>query len=183
MPTIKVAPDQATGVFVGPGGRTITDPYVLASNSVDLVGKVVARDPAKQLVLYRVAQPARITTLVTGLYPTTTGVSPWSNAIPSWTRLQCTGGTLTVVVFGDNRLFKDAPQTILVTGTTPARTNPISPSTDHRPLVFPLAPQHGVCHVAFQISPARQPSEFVQGSTDTRVLGLHFDAIRYAPPR
>jgi hypothetical protein len=134
-------------------------------------------------VLYRVAQPARITTLVTGLYPTTAGVSPWSNATPAWTRLQCAGGTLTVVVSSDNQLFRDAPQTIAVTGTTPARTIAISPSTDHRPLVFPLTPQHGVCRVAFRISPARKPSQYVKGSTDTRVLGLHFDAIRYSPPR
>ena len=95
MPTIKVAPNRATGVLVGLGGRTITEPYVLASNAVDLVGKVVARDPAKQLALYRVTSPARITTVVTGLYPTTAGVSPWSNATPAWTRLQCAGGTLT----------------------------------------------------------------------------------------
>jgi hypothetical protein len=183
MPTVRVAADQATGVLVGLGGKTITDPYVLASNSVDLVGKVVARDPAKQLKLYRVTSPARITTIVTGLYPTTAGVSPWSNATPAWTQLQCAGGTLTVVVSSDTQLFKGAQQTIAVTGTTPARTIRISPSTDHRPLVFPLTPQHGVCRVAFDISPARRPSQFVKGSQDARLLGLHFDAIRYSPPK
>jgi hypothetical protein len=145
---------------------------------------VVARDTAKELKLYRVASPARVTTLVTGLYPTTAGVSPWSNQNPAWTRLQCAGGTLTVVVSSDTQLFKKPPrQTIAVTGTTPARTIRISPSTDHRPLVFPLTPQHGVCRVAFDISPARRPSQFVKGSQDTRLLGLHFDAIRYSPPK
>jgi hypothetical protein len=183
MPTVRVAADQATGVLVGLGGRKITDPYVLASNSVDLVGKVVARDSAKQLRLYRVTSPARVTTVVTGLYPTSAGVSPWSNATPAWTRLQCAGGTLTVVVSSDTRLFEGARQKISVTGTTPARTIRISPSTDHRPLVFPLTPQHGVCRVAFEISPARKPSEFVKGSQDTRLLGLHFNAIRYSPPK
>ena len=183
MPTVRVGALQSTGVLVGLGGKTITDPYVLASNSVDLVGKVVARDPAKQLKLYRVTSPARITTVVTGLYPTSAGVSPWSNATPAWTQLQCAGGTLTVVVSSDTQLFKGAQQTIAVTGTTPARTIRISPSTDHRPLVFPLTPQHGVCRVAFDISPARRPSQFVKGSQDTRLLGLHFDAIRYSPPK
>jgi hypothetical protein len=183
MPSTRVAADQATGVLVGLGGRTIQDPYVLASDTVDLVGKVVARDPAKQLVLTRITPPARITTLVAGLYPTTAGVSPWSNASPSWTRLQCGGGTLTVTVSSDNQLFKGQPQTIAVTGTTPPRTIRILPSTDHRPLVFPLTPQHGTCHVAFSISPARRPAQWVKGSHDTRLLGLHFDAIQYAPPK
>jgi len=183
MPSTRVAADQATGVLVGPGGRTIQEPYVLASDTVDLVGKVVARDPAKQLVLTRITPPARITTLVDGLYPTTAGVSPWSNANPSWTRLQCGGGTLTVTVSSDNQLFKDTPQTIAVTGTTPPRTIRIRPSTDHRPLVFPLTPQHGICHVAFAISPARRPAQWVKGSSDTRLLGLHFDAITYTPPK
>jgi glycosyltransferase involved in cell wall biosynthesis len=182
MPTVSVAPDQATGILTAADGSTVDAQYVLASDNVDLVGKVVARDPAKQLALYRVAEPARITTLVTGLYPTTAGVSPWSNANPAWTRLQCDGGTLTVVVSSDNQLFKGAPQTMLVTGTTPSRTILLSPSTDHRPLSFPLTPQHGVCRVVFRISPARRPSQFVKGSADTRLLGLHFDAIRYSPP-
>ena len=43
-------------------------------------GTVVARDPAKGLVLYRVQQPARSTTSLTGLYPEPT--SPWSNGAP-----------------------------------------------------------------------------------------------------
>ncbi|HVM56554.1 MAG TPA: glycosyltransferase family 4 protein [Gaiellaceae bacterium] len=183
MPSTRVAADQATGVLVGLGGRTIQDPYVLASDTVDLVGKVVARDPAKQLVLYKVTAPARITTVVSGLYPTSAGVSPWSNASPSWTRLQCAGGTLTVVVSSDNQLFRDTPQTVTVSGTTPARTIRLSPSTDHRALSFPLTPQHGNCHVAFSISPARRPAQYVKGSTDERLLGLHFDSIGYAPAR
>ena len=67
-------------------GRSPTRTCSRATPST-LVGKVVARDPAKQLRLYRVTSPARITTIVTGLYPTSAGVSPWSNPNPAWTRL------------------------------------------------------------------------------------------------
>ena len=183
MPSTRVGAVQATGVLVGLGGATIHEPFVLTSDTVSLVGKVVARDPAKQLVLYRVVPPARITTLMSGLYPTSAGVSPWSNANPVWQQLRCTGGTLTVVVSSDTTLFAGAPQTIAVTGTTPARTIRITPSTDHRTLSFPLTPEHGICRVSFAISPARRPIDHVKGSTDSRLLGLHFDSIRFSPSR
>ncbi|HEY2074235.1 MAG TPA: glycosyltransferase family 4 protein, partial [Gaiellaceae bacterium] len=68
MPEIQTSVDPTTGAL-----RGITERYVLAPSSVQLVGTRVAADPAKQLVLYRVAQPARITTHVVGLYPATPG--------------------------------------------------------------------------------------------------------------
>jgi hypothetical protein len=46
----------------------------------------------------------------------------------------------------------------------------------------PLAPSDGSCVVDFDISPTRVPAERIEGSTDTRPLGVHFGAFVYHPP-
>jgi glycosyltransferase involved in cell wall biosynthesis len=182
MPSTRVAVEQATGILRGAGGETIGERYVLAPKTVNILGRAVARDTAKELVLYRITPPARITTTITGLYPEP--VSPWSNSHPAWTRYQCAGGALSVVLSSDSRLFHGVVQTVRISGTTPARTVPIRPTTSGKRLTFPLTPQNGVCRVAFAISPARRPSDYPQlHRNDSRLLGLHFDAISYRAPR
>jgi glycosyltransferase involved in cell wall biosynthesis len=182
MPSTRVAVDQATGILRGAQGETIDERYVLAPRTVDILGQPVARDSAKELVLYRIAPPARITTTITGLYPEP--VSPWSNAHPVWTRYRCDGGTLTVVLASDSRLFHGVVQTVAISGTTPARTVRIRPTTSGRRLALPLTPKNGVCRVAFAISPARRPSDYPQlHRNDSRLLGLHFDSLSYRAPR
>jgi hypothetical protein len=182
MPSIPLAVDQATGVLRGAKGQTIRERYVLAPTSVDLLGKPVARDAPKNLVLYRVSPPARITTTVTGLYPEP--VNPWSNASPVWTRYRCPGGTLTVVFSSDAQLFRGVTQTVRVTGTTPARSFRVPSKASSVTERFPLTPQNGVCRVSFAISPARRPSQYpALHRNDSRLLGLHFDSIAYRAPR
>ncbi|HXR12534.1 MAG TPA: glycosyltransferase family 4 protein, partial [Gaiellaceae bacterium] len=153
MPEIQTSVDPATGVL-----RGVNEPYVLAPTSVQLVGTRIAADPAKQLVLYRVTQPARITTRVVGLFPTTPGVEAWSGARVSWTRSDCTGGTLAVKVSSDARLFKNTPQTLAISGTTTARTLTIAPGTTDRPVTLALVAANGVCRVDFRISPTQVPA-------------------------
>jgi glycosyltransferase involved in cell wall biosynthesis len=182
LPSTAVAVDRATGILRSPAGGTIGERYVLAPTTVDLLGTPIARDAPKQLVLYRVTPPARITTTVTGLYPEP--VSPWSNAHPVWTRYRCGGGTLTVALSSDNQLFHGVVQTVQVTGTTAARTFRVLPTSSGVTERFPLVPRNGVCRVAFSISPARRPSDYPQlHRNDSRLLGLHFDEIAYRAPR
>jgi glycosyltransferase involved in cell wall biosynthesis len=182
MPSTSVAVEQATGILRGAHGETIGERYVLAPKTVDLLGRRVAGDSAKELVLYRITPPARITTTITGLYPEP--ANPWSNANPVWTRYQCRGGTLSVVVSSDSNLFHGVVQTVRITGTTPGRVYRIVSTTSDRRLTFPLAAQNGVCRVAFAISPARRPSDYPKlHRNDSRLLGLHFDSITYRPPR
>jgi uncharacterized protein (DUF697 family) len=176
MPETQTSIDPGTGVLGG-----VTERYVLAPTSVQLVGKRIAADPAKQLVLYRVAQPARVTTRVAGLYPTTPGVEAWSRAHVSWVRTQCTGGTLAVKVSSDANLFKGTVSTIAISGTTTARTLTISPTTVDRPITLRLTPANGVCRVDFAVSPTRAPVKYEHGATDTRRLGLHFTPFTYTP--
>ena len=179
MPETNVSVDRRTGVAHDAAGVPIRERYVLSSTRVSLVGQRIAEDASKQLVLYRVAGPVRTTTQISGLYPG--NYHPWSNQHPVWTRAACTGGTLTVTLESDDRLFKGVTQTVTVSGTTAARTLRVPSTTAGKTYVFRLVPRHGICTVAFAITPARRPSVFLH-TGDTRLLGLHFDEIRYSPP-
>jgi glycosyltransferase involved in cell wall biosynthesis len=176
MPEIQTSVDPATGEL-----RGVTEPYVLAPRTVQLIGTRVAADPAKELVLYRVTQPARITTRVAGLFPTAPGVEAWSRAHVSWTHSRCTGGMLSVKVSSDANLFAGTVSTVAITGTTPAQTLSVGPKTVDRLVTMPLTPANGVCRVDFAISPTRVPAKVEAGNTDTRRLGLHFAPFAYAP--
>jgi Dolichyl-phosphate-mannose-protein mannosyltransferase len=176
MPETQTSVDTATGILIG-----VRERYVLAPTSVQIVGKRLAADPQKQLVLYSVVPPARITTRIVGLFPTTPGVEPWSGGRVTWLRSQCTGGTLTTKVSSDAQLFKDTTQTLAIAGTTRARTLSIAPTTVDRLIVLGLVPRDGVCRVDFTISPTRVPARYEPGSKDVRHLGLHFAPLVYGP--
>jgi glycosyltransferase involved in cell wall biosynthesis len=182
MPSVTVSVDRKTGILRDANGAPIRESYVLANEAVNLLGRPVARDRAKNLVLYRVTPPARTTEQVIGLYDDPT--RPWSGAQVTWQRLDCTGGALHVEVSSDARLFRGVRQTLRVTGTTTPRTLRLRHTTDHLPLTIPLAPRDGVCRVLFRVSPTRIPANIPQLKlNDPRRLGLHFDRIQYAPPK
>ena len=174
MPEIQTSIDPTSGALRGVDAR-----YVLAPTSVQLVGSRVAADPAKQLVLYRVSRPVRITTHVVGLYPANPGQEPWSRGHVSWFRAQCAGGTLTVKVSSDTKLFTKASM-LTITGTTSSNTLSIAPTTVDRLITKKLTPVNGVCRVDFAITPTHQPSRYEHNS-DTRRLGLHFTQFTYTP--
>ncbi|HET7567803.1 MAG TPA: glycosyltransferase family 39 protein, partial [Gaiellaceae bacterium] len=181
IPSTPVAVEQSTGILRDTNGEPIAEPYVLTSSGVALVGQVVARDTDKRLVLYRVRKPARTVTAIAGLYPEP---NPWSDGNPVWTRFQCAGGKLVVVLRSDDQLFKGVTQTVTVSGTTRGRSFSVPNDTSGLRETFPLRPQDGVCRVAFAITPTRRPVDFPRlHNSDTRVLGLHFDVVRYVPPR
>ncbi|MGH3050415.1 MAG: glycosyltransferase family 39 protein, partial [Gaiellaceae bacterium] len=187
LPSSPVAVQQSTGVIRSTAdGSTISEPYVLTSTGVQLVGQVVARDPDKKLVLYRVSPPARSVESIAGIYPEP--ANPWSNGHPVWTRFQCTGGAFSVDVYSDNILFRKSPgfdgaQVVHVSGTTPARTFTVPNDSHDVRETFPLTPRNGVCRVAFSITPARRPSQWEKNSHDHRLLGLHFAGYAYHPPK
>jgi glycosyltransferase involved in cell wall biosynthesis len=180
MPETRVSIDRSTGVLHDARGEPITDGYVLTSSSVELVGTRVAADPAKELVLYKVAHPARATTQITGLY--SEPVSPWSSGHVTWKRFECRGGALSVVLRSDNKLF-DKTQTVSISGTTSARTLRFPPGATRR-VTVQLTPRHRVCEVDFSISPTRRPVDYPKlKNSDSRPLGLHFDRISYISPK
>src|SRR5581483_7186871 len=91
LPETKVTVDRQTGVMSA-NGQPVRSRYVLTDGSVQLAGKVVAQDTTKGAFLYQLDGPMRQTSYVTGLYPNDT----WSGPSVTYTRLSCTGGSLTV---------------------------------------------------------------------------------------
>jgi glycosyltransferase involved in cell wall biosynthesis/4-amino-4-deoxy-L-arabinose transferase-like glycosyltransferase len=181
MPSRRVSVQPATGVLRDAAGKPISEQYVLTSDSVELVGTKIATDSAKQLVLYRVASPARTTIQIQGLYPATE--RPWSSGHVTWTRVRCTGGALLVQVSSDSDLFRGTSQRLEISGTTPAQSHSLLPTNTYS-FRLPLSPEHGVCRVDFSISPVRSPSAYPRlKNADPRLLGLHFDRLKYVAPK
>jgi glycosyltransferase involved in cell wall biosynthesis len=182
MPATPTTVERSSGILRDRQGTPIRERYVLTGAGVELVGKKIASDPKKRLVLYEVKVPARTTTQIIGLYDEP--VSPWSNGLVTWRRSECRGGTLTVDVSSDTQLFRGVTQALTIRGSTPQRALRLPPDTDHRRLVLPLRPRNGVCEVQLSSTPVRRPVDFPRlRNADSRPLGLHFDLIKYAPPK
>src|SRR5206468_11394192 len=82
-------------------GRLGRVPYVLADARVPLAGGVVARDEATAMVLRRLDGPLAISQKISGLYPNDT----WSGRQVTYTRFRCRGGSVSVDLNGDARVF------------------------------------------------------------------------------
>jgi hypothetical protein len=163
LPTTGLRLDRRTGAL----GDGVDVPFVLTDGSAELVGDVVATDPARNVVLYRVDPPLRQAALVEGLHPADT----WSGPTVTYTRFDCDGGTVAAEVQSDPALYQE-PSRVRVGGRT------TSVPTDGEPhvVVAPLTPVDGRCVARFDVSPTRQP-----GPNDPRALGLHFNSFQYRP--
>jgi hypothetical protein len=151
-------------------GHPIHAQYVLADGSIELAGKVVARDPVG-VDLYRVNGPVIILTHVSGLYYRDT----WSGKAVTYQRVECTGGTLAVQLQGDEALFK-RPQTVVATEDGSAVGRARIPVNGQTVLRVPLRPAaNGRCTVRFTVGRTLVPAH------DPRALGAHFLTFTYHP--
>jgi glycosyltransferase involved in cell wall biosynthesis len=158
--------ERADGVLVA-AGRPVRHAFVLSEEAVPLAGDVVARDERKGMALRRTDGLVRIGFRVSGLYPDDT----WSGKRVTYTRLRCTGGSVTAQFTSDANLFSQ-PQTIASSG----RSVTFDPA-DTATLTVPLRPRDGICRTTFTVTPTAIP-----GSADLRVLGAHFLSFQYAAP-
>jgi hypothetical protein len=142
---------------------------VLADPTLQIVGKKVAEDPDRGLAVYRVNGLLRTSTVISGWYDDT-----WTAPSFSWTRRDCTGGLLRVPVHTSAQLYAGVTQRIAVSGSTTPFIARL-PSTATRTIGVRLAPQHGVCRVRFDVSPARRPAG------DPRTLGVLVSGFEYLP--
>jgi hypothetical protein len=179
LPATEVRIARSDGTIRTGGNRRLRPRYVLTDASVPVAGATVARDERKGIVLVRAAQPLRVSQLTTGIDPLDT----WSGATASYVRLGCGGGRVLVELQSDPHLFR-RPQTVTARagGRREHRVrvdpNAAAPVT----LSVPLHPNgRGRCEVRFAIRPTAVPARVVRGSTDARVLGVHFLAFRYVP--
>ena len=164
LPAAQVTFDRSTGVLHGAPDA----PFVLTDGSAELVGEVVARDGARNVFLYKVEPPLRQAALVEGLHPADT----WSGPSVTYTRFDCTGGTVAVALQSDAALYQE-PSHVRVLGTKVTATVP--PDGRAHVLVAPLTPVDGRCVARFAVSPTKVP-----GPNDPRPLGLHFNSFRYS---
>ena len=167
----------ATGALVLPDGKQLRAQYVLAEPGTQIVGKRVAADDGRGLVLYRVDGPVHVASTVKGWYP-----DRWTGPTAVWQTPHCTGGTLVLPVHSDPRLFAGVTQRITVRGTTTPFAVVRSPAKTET-LTVPLQPVGGTCRITLHVDPARRPADFpALHNADPRRLGVLVDAFRYVPP-
>jgi hypothetical protein len=173
MPERTAEVDVASGRLTS-RGRPIDADYVLVPSTTQLVGKVVAHDetPNGRLDLVRVAKPARLTTRIVGWYPPP---DTWSGPTLTWTRSDCSGGSLTVVVRNDPSLAPHGQRIVARPAGGAGETFRL-PARQTRPITVRFT---AACRVTFTITPSAVPAQVIQGSTDTRELGAHFDSFAY----
>jgi hypothetical protein len=78
-------------------------------------------------------------------------------------------------------LFAGVTQQIAVSGTTTPLVSSLR-SDRAATIAVPLAPRHGICHVHFEVSPTRRPSDYpVLNNPDSRRLGVLVTGFQYVP--
>jgi hypothetical protein len=152
-------------------GAPVRARYVLADGATDIRGREVARDPGIGLTLYRVDGPVVILSHVRGLYPGDT----WSGKHATYTRVDCTGGRLSVTLASDPSLYRSDQVVSATVNGKPAGSVRIPP-TGRRTLTVPLVPEPGTsrCVVHFTAAKTLVPARVVPGAKDPRPLGAHF---------
>jgi hypothetical protein len=164
-------------------GQAIRAEFVLADESAGVEGKEVARDPGAGTVLYRTGGPIVLLASVTGLYANdTASAPPWSGRIVTYTRLGCSGGTLSLDLASDPALFQSAQTVVARTGGRLVGRVRIEP-TSRPTLTIPVNPTPGTdrCIVRFEVERTLVPAQVEPGSTDTRALGALFVSFDYRP--
>jgi hypothetical protein len=173
LPEKPIVPDRDTGLMRGPDGKVVHAQYALTDGTVDLGGKIVAQDARKGIFLVRINGPLRQVSRVDGLYPQDT----WSGPSVTYTRLGCSGGSVTVQLQSDPGLFS---KPVTVTASTGPSIS-VGP-TETKAFRVPLRPQGKTCTVHFTVSPTLVPANVTHGANpDPRELGTHFTRFTYHP--
>lgn len=170
--------DPRTGLLLA-DGRPIRARYVLTDGSLEIGGRVLARDVRKGMLLTRVAGPLRQLSRVEGLYPQDT----WSGRTARYTRFSCSGGTVKALLQSDPSLFtRTQTVTAFISGRQVAQVR-VGPKSAVE-LAVPLQPRQSACVVTYVVRPTAVPAVVTQGrNPDTRVLGMHFTRFTYSPPK
>ena len=179
--TVSRVPDAGSGVLRGgvyvlPTGGLVTAPFALLDGSITPDGVVVARDDQLGTTLWRLTGPLSSRTTVSGLYPD----GNWSGRTASWRLRRCRPGTLTTAVQSDPSLF-ETPQTVVALSGNRRAAVRFSPDANASLSIRVSPDERGTCVVRFVVTPTANPAEVLPGSTDDRVLGVHFDAFAYKP--
>lgn len=180
LPERQVRIDPTTGRVTFLDGSPVRDRFILADSSFEPDGQLLGQDIGWGVRLWRVNTPLVAAVRVTGLYPNDT----WSREQVTYLRRRCRSGRLSVDLSSDPSLFS-RPQTITArsNGSVVGRVR-LQPN-GRAILGVPVSPAAGTteCRVVYTVSPTAVPSEVIDGSTDHRELGVHFNLFLYRPTR
>jgi dolichyl-phosphate-mannose-protein mannosyltransferase len=179
LPETRVRVDPKTGHVTLPDGTPVRDRFVLADSSFEPDGELVAQDLGWGVRLWRVNDPL-VASVPVGLYRNDT----WSGEQVTYVRRRCKPGRLSVDLSSDPSLFS-TPQTVTArsNGAVVGRVS-LQPN-GRAVLSVPVTPVPGTteCRVVYAVSPTAVPSEVIDGSSDDRELGAHFNLFLYRPKR
>jgi hypothetical protein len=178
LPEAKVRIDPKTGRVSFFDGSPVRDRFLIADSSFTPDGQLIAQDKGWGVRLWRVTAPLVAVDRVDGLYPNDT----WSGEQVTYLRRRCKPGRLSVDLSSDPSLFF-APQT-LTARSNGSIVGHVRLQPDGRAILsVPVSPAPGTtdCRVVFTVSPTAVPSEIMDGSTDHRELGAHFNLFTYRP--
>jgi hypothetical protein len=151
--------DRADGRFTA-AGRPVAVADLLSDTSEPWAGRLIGADPKKALVLLRVDGPLRLRYLTDGIYD-----DSWSGAHALYRGFDCGGGTLSVLLGSDPKLYADDQHvSASVAGSVVARIA-VPPART----VVMRVPLHGACVVHFTVARTKVP-----GPGDRRHLGVRF---------
>jgi hypothetical protein len=174
----KVRIDPKSGRVTLPDGSPVRDQFLLADSSFEPDGQWLAQDKGWGITLWRVTTPLVSAVRITGLYPNDT----WSGPVVTYLRRRCKPGRLTVDLSSDDKLFLER-QTVVARSNGSVVGRVRLHGNRHVLLTVPAEPVPGTtdCRIVYTVSPTAVPSELVDGSTDDRELGAHFNRFVYHP--
>jgi hypothetical protein len=157
---------RVTAAGLAPGSPDANPRYVVSSPSLAVDGTRLTA--AGQLVLWRVRQPFRLTSLVSGVTP-----DGWTGATASYLLFQPRGARHVTVSLGRTGLVGLTAAHVHATvaslsGKRWQQRTVTVPGGGTKLLRLPL--RHGAFRVDLTVSPTFTPSQF--GSPDTRTLGV-----------
>jgi hypothetical protein len=178
LPETRVRIDPKTGRVTLPNGSPVRDQFLLADSSFEPDGQRLAQDKGWGVTLWRVTTPLVSAVRITGLYPNDT----WSGPVVTYLRRRCRPGRLTVDLSSDDKLFLER-QTVVARSNGSVVGRVRLHGNRHVLLTVPAEPMPGTtdCRVVYTTSPTAVPSEVLDGSTDDRELGAHFNRFVYHP--
>ena len=170
--------DRETGYLTDADGRRVRARYALTDASLELVGRRVAEDARKAMLLYEVDGPLRQLAFVDGLYPQDT----WSKEKVTYVRHDCRDGTLEVELQSDPSLFTEPNAVVARVGDRVVARTQVYPALA-KTMRVPLEAVGDTCTVTFEISDTAIPNVVTGGANpDPRPLGVHFNRFTYREP-
>lgn len=166
---------RPSGLLVDGNGKTVRERYVLTDGGSRLRGRVVARNPTPDLVVYELDGPLRAVERLEGLFP-----DRWSGSGFGYRRYACSGGTARFLIENDPAIHPD-PFTVTVQSGGEERRLLFRPEQRRYAVTVPLRPADGLCSVDFVSIPTGSAATATAG--DVRELGLRFVSVRYSPRR